>query len=57
MQLTLIFQFAGPKEISMGSLVTAGPTNSVVVDKQGVYYMAGKVDISSLYIISSGRVG
>ncbi|KAI5829310.1 RCC1/BLIP-II [Schizophyllum commune Tattone D] len=34
--------FAGPKEISMGSLVTAGPTNSVVVDKQGVYYMAGK---------------
>ena len=56
MQLTLIFQFAGPKEISMGLLVTAGPTNSVVVDKQGVYYMAGKVDISSLHMISSGRV-
>lgn len=23
--------------------VAAGPTNSVVVDKQGLYYMAGKV--------------
>lgn len=34
--------FAGPKEITMGALVTAGPSSSAVVDRQGVYYMAGK---------------
>jgi len=27
----------------MGSLVVAGPSNTVVVDKQGMYWMAGKV--------------
>ncbi|KAG5644318.1 hypothetical protein DXG03_008676 [Asterophora parasitica] len=35
-------QFAGPEEPSMGSLIAAGPSNSVVVDRQGVYWMAGK---------------
>ncbi|KAF8888101.1 RCC1/BLIP-II [Infundibulicybe gibba] len=35
-------QFAGPNEISMGAFVAAGPSNSVVIDKQGMYYMAGK---------------
>jgi alpha-tubulin suppressor-like RCC1 family protein len=35
-------QFAGPNETQMGSQVIAGPTNSVVVDKQGMYWMAGK---------------
>ena len=27
----------------MGSAIAAGPTNSVVIDKQGMYWMAGKV--------------
>lgn len=27
----------------MGAMVTAGPSNSVVVDKQQMYWMAGKV--------------
>lgn len=27
----------------MGSLIVAGPTNTVVVDKQRMYWMAGKV--------------
>lgn len=27
----------------MGALAVAGPSNSVVVDKQGMYWMAGKV--------------
>ncbi|KAH9926935.1 RCC1/BLIP-II [Fomitopsis serialis] len=35
-------QFAGPKEITMGTEVAAGPTNSVVIDKQGMFWMAGK---------------
>ena len=35
-------QFAGPNEITMGAYVAAGPSNSVVIDKQGMYYMAGK---------------
>ncbi|KAJ7594389.1 regulator of chromosome condensation 1/beta-lactamase-inhibitor protein II [Mycena floridula] len=35
-------QFAGPNEATMGSFVAAGPTNSVVIDKQSMYWMAGK---------------
>ncbi|KAL5513720.1 hypothetical protein ACEPAH_4120 [Sanghuangporus vaninii] len=35
-------QFSGPNEISRGVFVAAGPTNSVVLDRQGMYYMAGK---------------
>ncbi|KAF8325028.1 regulator of chromosome condensation 1/beta-lactamase-inhibitor protein II [Amanita rubescens] len=35
-------QFAGPNDIQMGAQVVAGPTNSVVIDKQGMYWMAGK---------------
>jgi hypothetical protein len=27
----------------MGQSVAAGPSNSVVIDKQGMYWMAGKV--------------
>jgi hypothetical protein len=27
----------------MGQIVVAGPSNSVVIDKQGMYWMAGKV--------------
>ncbi|KAJ6624924.1 regulator of chromosome condensation 1/beta-lactamase-inhibitor protein II [Mycena sp. CBHHK59/15] len=34
--------FSGPNEITMGAMVTAGPSNSVVVDKQGMYWMTGK---------------
>ena len=36
-------QFAGPNDAQMGAKVIAGPTNSVVIDKQGMYWMAGKV--------------
>ncbi|TFY68028.1 hypothetical protein EVJ58_g1267 [Rhodofomes roseus] len=35
-------QFASPNELTTGADVTAGPSNSVVVDKQGMYWMAGK---------------
>jgi hypothetical protein len=35
-------QFAGPNEATMGAIIAAGPSNSVVVDKQGMYWMAGK---------------
>ncbi|KAI8985752.1 regulator of chromosome condensation 1/beta-lactamase-inhibitor protein II [Trametes punicea] len=38
----MIPQFAGPNEITMGAQVVAGPSNSVVIDKQGMYWMAGK---------------
>jgi len=31
----------------MGAYVVAGPANSVVIDKQGIYWMAGKVTHSS----------
>jgi len=36
-------QFAGPNELTMAQGIAAGPSNSVVVDKQGMYWMAGKV--------------
>ena len=36
-------QFTGPNVPSMGQMVVAGPSNSVVIDKQGMYWMAGKV--------------
>ena len=29
--------------MTMGNQVVAGPSNSVVIDKQGMYWMAGKV--------------
>ncbi|VDC05500.1 unnamed protein product [Peniophora sp. CBMAI 1063] len=35
-------QFTGPNERTMGSKVIAGPSNSVVIDRQGMYFMAGK---------------
>lgn len=35
-------QFAGPNEISMAAHVSAGPSNSVVIDKQSMYWIAGK---------------
>ncbi|RDB27916.1 Protein RCC2 [Hypsizygus marmoreus] len=35
-------QFAGPNDSTMGAHVVAGPSNSVVIDKQGMYWMAGK---------------
>ncbi|KAI6149944.1 regulator of chromosome condensation 1/beta-lactamase-inhibitor protein II [Pisolithus tinctorius] len=35
-------QFAGPNEVTMGAQVIAGPTNSVVIDKQRMYWMTGK---------------
>ena len=41
-------QFAGPNESSMGAAIAAGPSNSVVIDKQGMYWMAGKVIAFSL---------
>ncbi|KAH9847327.1 RCC1/BLIP-II [Lenzites betulinus] len=38
----LIPHFAGPNELTMGAQIVAGPSNSVVIDKQNMYYMAGK---------------
>ncbi|KAF8075359.1 regulator of chromosome condensation 1/beta-lactamase-inhibitor protein II [Lyophyllum atratum] len=35
-------QFAGPNDTTMGVLIAAGPSSSIVVDKQGMFYMAGK---------------
>ncbi|KAL9713342.1 hypothetical protein Ac2012v2_002949 [Leucoagaricus gongylophorus] len=35
-------QFSGSDDASLASAVSAGPTNSVVLDRQGMYYMAGK---------------
>lgn len=35
-------QFSGPDDGSLASAVSAGSTNSVVLDKRGMYYMAGK---------------
>jgi hypothetical protein len=34
----------------MGAQVIAGPSNSVVIDKQGMYWMAGKVGLVSLLV-------
>jgi len=34
--------FAGPNVVTMGATVTAGPSNTAVIDKQGMYWMAGK---------------
>ena len=39
----IVLQFAGPNEATMGAAIAAGPSNSVVIDKQGMYWMAGKV--------------
>ncbi|TFK48358.1 RCC1/BLIP-II [Heliocybe sulcata] len=35
-------QFSGPNEATMAWKVVAGPTNSVVIDKQRMFWMAGK---------------
>ncbi|THH33373.1 hypothetical protein EUX98_g865 [Antrodiella citrinella] len=35
-------QFSGPNEITMGLHIAAGPSNSVVIDKQNMFFMAGK---------------
>ncbi|KAF9483052.1 RCC1/BLIP-II [Pholiota conissans] len=38
----IVPQFAGPNEATMASGIVAGPSSSVVIDKQGMYWMAGK---------------
>lgn len=38
----MVPQFAGPNEVTMGAQIAAGPSNSVVIDKQQMYWMAGK---------------
>ncbi|KAJ7230705.1 regulator of chromosome condensation 1/beta-lactamase-inhibitor protein II [Mycena pura] len=38
----MVPNFAGNNELLMGAFVTAGPSNSVVVDRQGMYWMTGK---------------
>nr|GAT55086.1 predicted protein [Mycena chlorophos] len=38
----LVPNFAGPNEHLRATIVCAGPSNSVVVDRQGMYWMAGK---------------
>ncbi|KAF9060521.1 RCC1/BLIP-II [Rhodocollybia butyracea] len=35
-------QFSGPNKATMGKAVVCGPSNTVVVDRQGMYWMAGK---------------
>jgi hypothetical protein len=45
----LCYQFAGPNDASMGSRIAAGPTCSVVVDRQGMYWLAGKVHTCMSY--------
>jgi hypothetical protein len=40
-------QFAGPNEATMGAQICAGPTSSVVIDRQGMYWLAGKVGVMS----------
>ncbi|KAF8448724.1 regulator of chromosome condensation 1/beta-lactamase-inhibitor protein II [Boletus edulis BED1] len=35
-------QFAGPQDMTMGAQIVAGPTNTVVIDRQRMYWMAGK---------------
>ncbi|KIK55454.1 hypothetical protein GYMLUDRAFT_76531 [Collybiopsis luxurians FD-317 M1] len=35
-------QFTGPNNATMGSAVVCGPSNTVVIDRQGMYWMAGK---------------
>ena len=35
-------QFAGPNDVTMAAHVIAGPSCSVVVDKQAMFWMAGK---------------
>lgn len=38
----------------MGAAIAAGPSNSVVIDKQGMYWMAGKVPkLSESFMVSS----
>jgi alpha-tubulin suppressor-like RCC1 family protein len=41
-------KFSGPNDNSTASAIAAGPTSSVVVDKQGMFYIAGKVRKSSV---------
>ncbi|PCH44602.1 RCC1/BLIP-II [Wolfiporia cocos MD-104 SS10] len=38
----LVPQFAGPNEMTMGAEAIAGPSNTVIIDKQRMYWMAGK---------------
>ncbi|KAH7910251.1 regulator of chromosome condensation 1/beta-lactamase-inhibitor protein II [Hygrophoropsis aurantiaca] len=35
-------QFAGPNEATMAAKIIAGPSNTAVIDKQKMYWMAGK---------------
>lgn len=34
----------------MGAFVTAGPSNTAVVDNQGMYWMAGKVRLAFMMV-------
>ncbi|KAJ7132156.1 RCC1/BLIP-II [Mycena epipterygia] len=38
----MVPNFAGQNELLLGAFVVAGPSNSVVVDRQGMYWMTGK---------------
>ena len=35
-------QFSGPNKLTMAMHVSAGPSNSVVIDNQNMYWIAGK---------------
>ncbi len=49
-------QFSGQSDTSFASAVVAGPTNSVVIDKQGMYWMAGKVFFPQVTVIYSASI-
>ena len=42
-------KFAGPNKQYLAAKVSAGPSNSVVIDRQGMYYVAGKVSFRVIY--------
>jgi hypothetical protein len=44
-------QFAGPHKQFLGAKVAAGPTSSVVIDRQAMYYVAGKVSFGLSFIV------
>lgn len=62
MRPKIVPQFAGPNELTMARAIAAGPTNSVVIDKQGMYWMAGKVSCHDIIpfsfssLSSSGKI-
>jgi alpha-tubulin suppressor-like RCC1 family protein len=45
-------KFAGPNKQYLAAKISAGPSNSVVIDRQGMYYVAGKVSSWVFFIVN-----